>query len=493
MSQPAAPIVDTRFGRIRGVRCGEVNEFRGIPYARPPVGGLRWCPPEAAVPWAGVLDAGDFGPDAMQRPTPGAWSRGQGFSEDCLRLNIAAPAGAEKLPVMLWFHGGSFLFGSAADRRMDPASFAGEGVVCVSAGFRLGIFGFLAHSGLVAESPHGSAGNYSLLDQIAALKWVRDNIEAFGGDPARITLFGVSSGGAAISLLLTSPLADGLFDRAILQSPGAFRPLAGLAEAAELGDTLGPLAALRELPAAEVLALEPGLIPAQRKLTAPRLLRPICDGWVIPLDERAAYESGRIRAVPTIVGSNSDEGSRLTAGWAVTGEAGWRQVMDENFGAQADMAARLYPLEADGGAAGAVARLFGDTQFQLGAREIAQAMARHEPRTFRYFFSKRRAGQPDGPHHGGEVPYVFGHLDMPPDGQAKTPPDARDELVSAAMRRAWLAFAATGDPGEVDGVRWPPAGEGGVLELGAQTALIDGVGDERLDFIHQFLASGGGK
>lgn len=485
MSAMEQPLVETGAGTLRGSRTGDIAGYLGIPYARPPLGSLRWRPPEPAEPWTGVRDATAFPPDPMQRDRP-AGSRAPGISEDCLTLNIWAPAGARgPLPVMIWFYGGSFTRGSASDMRVDGALFAREGVVHVAVNSRVGIFGWMAHPEAVAESPEAAAGNYGLLDQIAALRWIRDNIAGFGGDPGRVTLFGVSSGAAAIALLMTSPLAAGLFDRAILESPGSFRPLAGLDMATAAAEPLGPLAQLRALPAEAVMALEKRLVPAMRGLTTPRVLRPIVDGWVVPQDERAAFESGAFHPVPIIVGSVADEGSRLTASWPVDDRAAWREVVRQNFADDPERAEALYPAASDGDARRAVAEMFGDTQFQLGARELARAAVRAGVPAFRYLFTRRRAGAADGPHHGGEVPYVFGHLDMPPHGQSAIPPDPRDRALADGIRRAWIGFAATGDPGAIDGVPWPDAGTA-YLELGDETRAGTGWREAQLDFLNDY-------
>ncbi|MEI9927390.1 MAG: carboxylesterase family protein [Sphingomonas sp.] len=470
---------------MRGTIHGAIASYRGIPYAEPPVGTSRWRPPEPIAPLPGILDATEFGADAMQRNRPEG-SRAPGIAESCLTLNVWTPAepGSGRA-VMVWFYGGSFTRGSASDLRTDGALFARDDVVFVSVNTRVGIFGWLAHSALAAESPHGAAGNYGLLDQIEALYWIRENIAAFGGDPERVTVFGVSSGGAALALLMTSPLAAGLFDRAILQSAGSFRPLADLATATAAGDALGSLADLRALPAEDVLALESRLVPAVRGLTTPRVLRPIRDGWVIPLDEREAYETGAFNPVPAIVGSAADEGSRLIGTWPVDDIAAWERIVADNFPLRRDEATALYPAAADAQARRAVADMFGDTQFQLGARELTRALAARGVPAFRYLFTRRRAGTADGPHHGGEVAYVFGHLDMPPHGNAKDPPDSRDRALADAIHGAWIAFAKTGSPGAVEGVAWPRADQG-YLELGDTARIGTRWREAQLDFLNAY-------
>jgi para-nitrobenzyl esterase len=427
-----------------------------------------------------------FGPDFPQAPDPDFRSPGQ--SEDCLSLNIWTPAldpGA-RLPVVVWLFGGGFSTGSGSDIRYDGAQLAAEGAVVVTLNYRCGLFGFLAHPALSAESAHGVSGNYGLLDQLAAFAWVRANIAGFGGDPARVTAFGYSAGSASISLLLAAPSAQGLFQRAILQSPGAARPLATLADAERAGLVLGAdLVALRALPAHEVLARTSLLTPAVRGLTTPRVLRPIRDGWLLPEDERPAFKAGRMHAMPLLVGSNVDEGTKLTRTWPVDTVAAWRQLVEANFGAAADEAASLYPVRSDGEARAAVAAMFADTQFNYGTRLLAQTMAQRESRTWKYLFTRRRPGQQDGPHHGDEVGHVFGTLEASAPGAH----DAVDAALSRTMRKAWVAFAASGDPNTAGVPRWHAyrADEDNHLTLGDKVEPGAGWRRPQLDFLERFF------
>lgn len=484
MTASDGPLAHTGLGALRGRRgAGGIEEFRAIPFAAPV---QRWRPPEPAPPWAGVRDATAWGPDCPQQPWERAATRAPAQAEDCLTLNIWTPScdpGAKR-PVLVWFYGGSYLFGSATDPRCDGSTFAAKGAVLVTANYRVGLFGFLSHPQLSAESPHGSSGNYGLLDAIEALRWVRAHIGAFGGDPANITAFGVSAGSASLSLLACSPLAEGCFDKLILQSPGAFRPLASRAESDEAGRAVGEdIAELRALPWAEVLDRTARLVPTVRALTAPRVLRPIRDGWVIPLDERDAYAAGRFHAVPTLVGSNADEGSKLTAAWSVEREA----LLRANFARDPERALALFPTVADA---------FGDSQFNLGARGVARAMAGAGRPTWRYVFTRRRPGRSDGPDHGDEVPYVFGRPDH--GGLAA---DECDAALAEAMQDAWIRFAATGNPNPIANPTgnpvvslpaWPrydPAGDAH-LELGEDIGVGAAWRREPLDFLDDYLGAG---
>jgi carboxylesterase type B len=465
-------IVQTHAGLVRG-EGGPVTVFRGIPFAAPPVGALRWRPPAPVPAWEGIRDARRFGDDCPQKSSPiNADSRASGRSEDCLTLNIWTPktGAAARLPVMVWIYGGSFVFGTASERRVDGTPFARKGVVLVTIAYRTGVFGYLAHPELSAESPEGVSGNYGLLDQIAALRWVRENIAGFGGDPGNVTVFGVSAGSASIALMMTSPLAQGLFDRAILESPGAFRPLASLAEAEATGSLLGDdLAALRRLSPDELLSREHLLVPAMRRLTAARVLRPIRDGHVIRDDDRAAFNGGRFAAVPMIVGTNSDEGTWLTASWPVHTVADWEKVLRDNFAAETlDAVRQLYPVASDADVPRALADLFSDTQFNYGVWGVANASSRRQNLTFRYLFSRRRPNARTGPNHSDEVYYVFDNLDVPPRGMTESVFDTTDEAIAGMMQDAWIRFAATGDPNGGSLPRWPAydAATDPVMEFG---------------------------
>jgi para-nitrobenzyl esterase len=482
--------VEVQEGKLRGQRAGDGGVFLGVPYAAPPVGRLRWRAPRPMQPWLGVRDALDFGPDFPQPPE--AHFRAPGQDEDCLYLNVWTPAigAGRSLPVMVWLYGGGFTSGSGSDLHTDGARLAAEGAVVVTLNYRCGLFGFLAHPALSRESEHAVSGNYGLLDQMAALTWVRDNIDAFGGDPARVTAFGMSAGAASISLLLASPHAKGLFQRAILQSPGAARPLASLQDAERAGLKVGTdLAELRGLSGQEVLARTSLLAPAVRSLTAARVLRPVRDSWLLPEDERPAFQAGRMHAMPMIVGSNRDEGALLTKSWPVDTLAAYRVQVESNFGAAAAEAASLYPARTDAQARPAVAAMFADTQFNYGTRLLAQSMARLEPRTWKYLFTRRRPRQVDGPHHGDETAHVFGNVDAAPPGRAADF-DAVDEELSRTMRKAWLAFAASGDPNTAGAPRWDayrPADDNH-LELGDEVKPGAAWRKPQLDFLDGFFS-----
>lgn len=480
MTNSPPALVTVQGGVLRGHRSGAGAVFLGIPYGAPPTGALRWRPPQPVQPWRATRDALAYGPHPLQpdnsllRPGP--------MSEDCLYLNVWTPTldpGA-RLPVLVWVHGGGFHSGSGAEMHSEGTALAAQGAVVVTFSYRVGVFGFLAHPALSRENEHGVSGNWGLRDQLAALHWVRDNIAAFGGDPDRVTAFGVSAGSASISLWLTSPHSRGLFRQAILHSPGAGRPLASLADAEQAGLVLGKdIEVLRSASAAETLAKNALLIPKVRSLTKPRVLRPIRDGWLLPDDERTMLQAGRQQAMPLIVGTNADEGTSLTQPWPIDSVAAWRAQVEANFGPAAAEAAAHYPARHDTEARPAVAAMFADTQFNYGARLLARAMAKVQPRTYKYLFTRRRPGAVGGPQHGEEVPYPFGNVERT--GRF----DAVDQELSRVMRQAWYTFARDGDPGLAG---WEPyrVAEDNHLAFGDRLETGRGWRGPQLDFLERF-------
>ncbi len=430
--------VATATGLVEGMLDGAVGCFLGIPFARPPIGELRWCPPEPVEPWEGVRSARAFGNPPMQyvdaipviherKPTP---------SEDCLYLNVWRPArrSATGLPVMVWFHGGAFVVGSGSAAEFDGRRLAMAGVVVVTVNYRLGPFGFFAHPALAAQSPTGSTGNYGLLDQRAALQWVQENIAAFGGDPANVTIFGESAGGISVSCHVASPQSQGLFAKAISQSATWFTIPHGIPDA----HTAPDLAAAD----AERLARRLGcgkegrIIDDLRSVSAQDLLEataghplfaPVVDGWFLPEDPASLFAAGRVRQVPYLLGWNADEGSRF----------------------------------AEGGRGGEAALDFARRAAVDPVLAVARAMGSPV-----YLYNFNRVPSTDlasqfGAYHGLEVPYVFGNL------PAAEGYDSSDERLSATMIAYWTQFAATGDPNAEGLAPWPryTVESGACLEL----------------------------
>lgn len=422
-ARAADAVVRTRSGLVSGASAGDgIVAFKGIPYAAPPIGTLRWRPPSPPPSWNGIRAASHFGDDCMQ--TPYVISTGQQASEDCLTVSVWTGVDYRKThrPVMVFFYGGAFIGGSSAYPLYDGAKLAREGVVVVGFNYRVGIFGFLAHPQLSAESPQHASGNYGLLDQIAALKWVQDNIGAFGGDPRRVTAFGESAGAASIAVLMTSPRAKGLFQQAILQS-AVLPPLATLAEAETAGAGVGTdIAALRKLGAAELLTYNERFFPrsSQRSAGSMEFPAPIVDGDVLPEQPRRVFKEGALNAVPLIVGVNADEG-RMFAG----------------VGSSPEASAAL-----------------GDRMFVESTRWIARGAAQHQERTFAFVFTRSVNGGATPPTHSEELPFVFGTLQEP--SFIKHPaPDAGDSRLSALMMRTWARFATMADPNGAGLPQWP--------------------------------------
>jgi para-nitrobenzyl esterase len=462
----SSPLVRIAAGEIAGTAGGDVRVFRGIPYAAPPVGPLRWRPPQPVAPWPGVHDGSRFGNDPMQLPDTEAIraSLAPATGEDCLNLNVWAPARPPSggAPVLVYFASGGYIAGSASRARTAGDAYAARGVVFVAVNYRVGVFGFLAHPGLTAESPHGASGNYGVLDMLAALAWVRANIAAFGGDPARVTVTGAAAGAALCALLIASPLARGAFDGAILRSPGSLRPMCALAEAEAAGVALGDdLAALRALPAEELLAHNGRIDAGTRNLLDRRRLRPIVDGWTFVRDEADAYAAGDFAALPAIVGTTANEGgffhgerafpnsypSRVLASQnAVRTVADLRGYLSENFGAAAAEAWTYFGAASDDGVVQAIADALTDTMFSYGVRAIAAALARRQPKTFRYVFAHAGAHTANPPVNGNDTVYAFGTGEF----------DARDRALSDAMIAAFCNFASSGDPNGPGAPRWTP-------------------------------------
>ena len=483
--------VQTHAGPVEGID-GEIKIFRGIPYAEPPVGPLRWRPPQGLAGWTDIRSAESFGMDCPQIPLPTEPSNGPGMDEDCLYINVWTPAHsmAERLPVMVWIHGGGFLSGSGADIRCDGENLARRGVVVVTFNYRLGIFGYLAHSRLSHESESGTSGNYGLLDQIAALEWVARNIQAFGGDPSRVTVFGVSAGSASIAQLIACRKAQGLFSRAILESAGAFRPLCTLQDAELAGSKLGDdVVLLRNLSADALFARTKDITSQMRGLTTPRALRPIRDGVLIREDDRDAYNGGRVLPVSIIVGSNGDEGTIFTSSWPVRTVAVYEQFARENFGAFAEEAMTLYPATTDADVPGAVAAMFADCQFNFGARGIAAAFSEHHPPAYRYLFT-RPFGTAAHANHGDEVAYVFGTIDSYRHLNNVQLRDW-DHTLSDTMMRAWVEFAADGNPDRGSSLEWKPYDRGSdqCLEFGNAIGVAARWRSQQLDFLERFFDS----
>jgi para-nitrobenzyl esterase len=447
-------IVRTESGQVSGID-GDVAAYLGIPFAAPTGGAMRWKPPRKATPWSGVRACTQFGDDPVQMPN--IELRGPRMSEDCLNLNVWTPApGGRKLPVMVWFYGGAFQLGSGSIAAYDGEALARKGVVVVTVNYRVGIFGFMAHPGLSAESSQHVSGNYGFLDQVAALQWVHENIAGFGGDPNNVTIFGESAGAVSVAAHLTSPLSKGLFHRAVLQSPAILRKLYTLkdAEGAAVKVVGEDLAALRAMPAEELFpkGFQIGATPGP--LTAPQPIRMIRDGWAFPEDERTALLAGHYAKVPMLIGGVEQEGTFFVGRMLqVNNLEQYRGFIALGMGRLLEEGSKLYPAGNDAEAMKAAADVFADSLFNYGVRGLAQVNAKAGQPTFRYVFTRRRGDKATPPSHVEEVPYVFGTLKAHFFG-ADVPTNAKDHELSEAMMGAWVRFATTGDPNG-GGLAWP--------------------------------------
>jgi para-nitrobenzyl esterase len=446
-------------GLISGAagRAPDVRVYRGIPFAAPPVGDLRWKPPQPTSRWDGIRQAIQPGNACPQLPFPTNGIYGSSpppMSEDCLNLNIWTPAksAADRLPVMVWIHGGGFDRGTGGAIAYDGENLARKGAVVVTINYRLGILGLLALPELAAESPQHSAGNYALLDQIAALQWVQRNIAAFGGDPARVTIFGQSAGSVSVNVLMASPLASGLFSRAIGESGGSFDSMPSLAAAekqdqqfaARAGATTNILQTLRAKPADELI-----------KATSQDDLNVIVDGWVLPQSVYAIFAAGKQNDVPLIVGNNANEGGNLAPlqNGTITAQefaASARKI----FGPMAPEFLKVYPASTDDQATAAHFASFRDANFGWDMRIWARmAVTSGHRRAYRYYFSRVPPGPGSrlGAFHGAELAYVFGNYPFRIFYQ-----DA-DKQLGEAIENYWLSFARSGDPNSSSSgaVAWP--------------------------------------
>ncbi|HLJ70857.1 MAG TPA: carboxylesterase family protein [Roseiarcus sp.] len=446
-----------------GVRC-----FKGVPYAAPPVGPLRWRPPAPVTAWRGIRRTDRFGPNSLQGivfddidPRPA------GVSEDCLYLNVwsGAVGSGDLLPVMVWIHGGGFVVGSGSEPRYDGSNLAARGIVVVTLNHRLNALGFLAHPDLSAESPHRGSGNYGMLDLVAALGWVKRNIAAFGGDPKRVTIAGESAGSMAVSGLMASPLAKGLFARAIGESGGMFaspgHPILSLAEAEEAGRAFArklgaaSLEALRAAPAEDILAAAPGLG-----------FRPIIDGYFLPRPPAQIFAAGEQSDAPLLAGWNRDEGFNFSLLHGAPDDQSYPALVRGIFGGQTAEALRFYPsgdAETDKASAkalgGDLSIVHGtwawlEAQRTSGTAPIYRFRFDRCPLTPEGWFGSTPSAEA-GAFHAGEIFYVFDNLDACPWRIA-----ADDRALATLASAYWVNFIKSGDPNGAGLPKWPSYRDG---------------------------------
>ena len=494
---PSAIAVDG--GRVSGTTVGDVRVFKAIPYAAPPIGGLRWRPPQPVAAWDGVRDGSRFSPSCLQRRRPDDSFYGQivdQMSEDCLYLNVWTRAAVgDRLPVMVWIHGGGLTSGHGGEATYDGAALARRGTVVVTFNYRLGALGYLSHPLLREESPQRSSGNYGTLDQIAALTWVQKNIAAFGGDPGRVTIFGESAGSWSVNHLMASPLARGLFHRAIGESGGGFgsfgaaNPRDETEAAGErfISSLLGP----SEQPSLDAIRSKTG---DQVMAAAGAASRPNVDGWVFPDTIYNIFAAGRQNDVPLIVGSNADEGTTLGAsGRGAMTVADYGKYARDSYPDLAEAFLKTYPAASDGETGEARIASYTDQSFGWEMRTWARMMDTVASDAYLYFFSRIAPGadsQRVRAFHAGEIIYVFDNLGKSPYPYANRAYDETDRKLSHLMASYWVNFATTGNPNAQGLPRWPvytrEADES--LEFGDAVQVRAGIRKDRLDFMDRYYA-----
>ena len=499
---PQLSTVQTKSGPVRGDGT-DIVVFKGIPYASSPTGARRWRPPVPPEPWTAVLDATRFGPQCPQQGNfaPRAASAiappVTPSSEDCLTLNVWTPAKTdrERLPVMAWIHGGGFTIGSGASPRSSAEILAGRGAVVVTINYRLGALGFFAHPGLSRESDRHVSGNYGLLDQIAALRWVHDNIAAFGGNPSNVTVFGQSAGASSgAGALMVSPLARGLFHRVIAQSAGTTGTVGpkprlrasyyGFPPAEAKGESLAPdIMALRAMSADELLAK----LPNAPTFSTDWHFGPVIDGYVLPDDPGVLLGTSSQAKVPLLIGYNADE-AFFYRNQSPRTRAGYLDFIHKLFPQElVDKVLTMYPAADDASAAAVVLRLFSDFRFITPTVLTARAASKVTD-VYMYRFTRvspLNRSTFGGAGHGTEIPYVFGHI--PAD---ESQYEEIDRTLSRAMAGAWVEFAKTGKPNGASLPEWPAYSAPDyrlLLEYGSEITIRSNADRAGVDFFQQII------
>jgi para-nitrobenzyl esterase len=485
-AQEARPIVKTESGAVSGRSAADVEIFKGIPFAAAPTGALRWRPPQPVPAWTETRDAGEFGAPCVQPTFPGVNDELPTGSEDCLTLNVWKPAGAVRgLPVMVWIHGGGHAIGSGSEKYYEGSALARRGVIVVTINYRVGRMGFFAHPALLKEAAARGepAGNYGMMDQLAALQWVQRNIAAFGGNPKVVTIFGESGGGRSVNWLMTMPLGKGLFARAISQSGRALEPLRGMTETRfgmppmtdidtkvvqrlGLGETMDDL---RAVPATR-------FTPPYQQLMAEGF-GPFVDGQVLTGDPATLFAEGKQHDVPFMIGVNS---------WEANMFLGSNPKLDDfldKFGPQRAEAAKLYGAGTRPDRS-VLTDMFQDSVYNATVRVLASRMASVSSPAYAYQFGHvpafKRADVP-GAAHGAEIPYVFDTFYLARNRDKYTDEDKR---VAQLIGDYWVAFAKTGDPNGTGRLRWPRyrSGRDAVMMFDQTASVVEGPRRAFVDF-----------
>ncbi len=480
-------------GTLLGAASNGIKSFKGIPYAAAPIGALRWKEPQSVPAWEGTRDVTHYGAKCWAAAAFGGPVETSNVSEDCLFLNVwtSANTKAQKLPVMVWIHGGGYQFGTASTDALDGTHLAEKGVVIVTFNYRLGVLGFLTRPDLDAESNGHRSGMYGLLDQVAALRWVKENIAEFGGDPDNVTVFGESAGAHSVGLLMASPLGKGLFQKAIGESGafwesenGTMRSHAdGLAKGTAFGTTLGKptLAELRSISAKTVQKSTNWTLATDPSVTS---FSPTVDGYVLPESPYDRFRQGRQNDVPLLAGWNSDEGA-LFSNRALphSSEEEFINAATAKFNQVGmDQFSHFYPAKSAAQAAQSARTLIGDQVIkqQVWAWLMLQRRTGHSP-VYAYEFEHVSKYNPIATHTT-EVPYVFGNFPNKPSG----PPSADDLALSKLIESYWTNFAEKADPNGKDLPQWPQYERVGVATLHLSNATHAGMqeGDDRLEYLN---------
>jgi para-nitrobenzyl esterase len=470
-----APEADVTGGTVRGYLESPGAVFKGIPFAAPPVGEWRWREPQPVKPWHGARDTTHYSAACFQMPTgtgafiaPIARRYGVNYptprwelSEDCLYLNIWTPEWPVREPhaVMLWIHGGSNRIGSGNEPAYDGADLARHGVVVVTINYRLGAFGFFSHPDLTRESPHHASGDYGLMDQIAALQWVHDNMARFGGDPARVTVFGESAGAIDTGMLMSSPLAHGLFQRAIVESGPVFISYPfSLQRGERFGKRVARLAGSPDLP--RLRALPPEAVMRAAVQAAHQEARPdfVVDGWVLPQSPQQVFAEGREEPVNLVIGNNAREASvfRGTSQGSASSSDGALKALRVCYGSMAPLVMTMYYLDTKTGRTTAADSWLTDGLVTCPSAEMAALHAAAGHRSYVYQFRRSIPGKGEsemGSFHSLELAYVFGALHSP--AWTWLPFQKADESLAASIESYWTNFAKTGDPNGGGLPQWP--------------------------------------